>query len=56
MLFALTNFHVLHPTITTHPNVFPSFIDDTHIVDFVSNVVFIFLRLHEKFITLGFFI
>lgn len=56
VLFILTHFHALHPTVTTHLNVFPSLIDDTHIVGLVSNVVFIFLRLHAKFVTLGFFI
>ncbi len=55
-LFALTHFHVVHLTTTTHPTcVFPSFIDDTHIVGPISNVVPTFLQLHAKFTTLRFF-
>jgi hypothetical protein len=43
VLFALTHFCTLYPTITTHPtSVFPLLADDMHIIGFASDVVPIF--------------
>ncbi len=54
MLFVLTQFHVFRPIATTHPTcVFPSLADDTHIEGPTSNVVPMFLRLHEELSTLS---
>jgi hypothetical protein len=45
-LFFLAHFCALRPTIVTHPTyVFPSLVDDTHIIGLASNVVPTFLRL-----------
>jgi hypothetical protein len=43
-LFALPHLHTLHPTTTTHPTcVFPSLVDDTHMVGPTLDVVPCFL-------------
>jgi hypothetical protein len=46
MLFTLAHFCALRFTTTTHFTcVFPSLVDDTHIVGPILNVVLVFLRL-----------
>jgi len=50
MLFILTYFLV----VTHRTYVFFSFTNDMHIVSRISNVVFVFLQLYAKFVTLGF--
>jgi hypothetical protein len=43
MLFALAYIYVLCPIAPTHPTcVFPSFINDVHIIGIILNVVIIF--------------
>jgi hypothetical protein len=55
MLFIFVHLHVLHPIVATHPTyVFPSFVDDTHIIGSTSNMILVFLHLEEEFITLGY--
>lgn len=54
-LFALAHLRVVHLITTTHATcVFPSLIDDTHIVGPISNVVPTFLQLHAELTTLRF--
>jgi hypothetical protein len=46
VLFALIHLHALCPIVVTHPTcVFPSLVDDTHIVGLASNVAPSFLGL-----------
>jgi hypothetical protein len=53
MLFALTHLRVLCPTTTTHPTcVFPSLVDDTHMVGPTLDVVPCFLQLQHEFLAL----
>jgi hypothetical protein len=57
MLFALVHFHTLYPITTTHPTcVFLLLADGTHIVGLTSNMLLIFLQLHEEFGALGFLV
>jgi len=44
MLFALAHFRALCPIVATHPTcVFPSLVDDMHIIGLASDVLPIFL-------------
>jgi hypothetical protein len=54
MLFVLAHLHIIHHIAIAHPTcVFFSLVDDTHIIRFASNVIFVFLRLEQKFSALG---
>jgi hypothetical protein len=54
-LFFLAHFCALRPTIVTHPTyVFPSLVDDTHIIGPASNVVPTFLLI-RRVISIKFF-
>ncbi len=48
MLFALVHFHTFHPTIAAHRNyVFPSLINDVHIIGLTSNVLPFFVIIRQ---------
>ncbi len=54
MLFAWAYFHTFHFIEAMHPTcVFPSLVDDTYIIGPTLCVIFTFLRLLQKFSTLG---
>ncbi len=50
----MVHLHIFRPILVIHPTcVFFSLVDDTHIVDLTSNVVFSFLQLEEELSALG---
>jgi hypothetical protein len=54
VLFALVHFCAFHPTITTHLNcVFPSLVDDMHIIGLALDMLHVFLQLQKEFGALG---
>jgi hypothetical protein len=55
MLFALVHFRTFHPTSTSHPTcVFPSLVDDMHIIGPTLDVLHVFIWLQKEFGALGF--